>query len=101
MTKLIGVVVSLLIVLAGAAGAQQPSAEPRRDVLILHASGPQPGALQGCGGASCSFSGRAYSRPEIFMLGLAVTASDAPPSWISSGSSRATESSSASPCSPA
>ena len=79
MTKLIGVIVSLLIVLAGAAGAQQRSAEPRRDVLIPRAGGPQEGALQGCGGASCSFSGRPHSRLEIFMLGLAVTARDTPP----------------------
>jgi hypothetical protein len=79
MTKLIGLVVSLLIVLAGAASAQQPSAGPRRDVLILRASGSQAGQLQGCTGATCSFSGRPHSRPEILMLGLAVTASDAPP----------------------
>lgn len=82
MTKLIGVVVSLLIGLAGAASARQPSAEPRRDVLILRASGPQEGVLQGCSGASCSFSGRPHSRPGILMLGLAVTASDTPPAIV-------------------
>jgi hypothetical protein len=58
--------------------APAPQFGNRRDILELRSGTRHEGSLQGCSAQACALGQRSFPRPEVSVIGLAVSAGDTP-----------------------